>query len=46
MKGKKRRGAIAYARYCASCHLPGGQGDGNRYPPLFGSEWVGGPKTR
>ena len=23
-----------------------GQGDGNRYPPLFGSEWVRGPKAK
>jgi glucose/arabinose dehydrogenase/mono/diheme cytochrome c family protein len=44
LKGKQPPGAIAYSRYCASCHLPGGQGDGNRYPPLFGSEWVRGSK--
>jgi mono/diheme cytochrome c family protein len=46
LKGKEAPGAVAYTRYCASCHLPGGQGDGNRYPPLFGSEWVSGPKKR
>jgi mono/diheme cytochrome c family protein len=46
LKGKQPPGAEAYTRYCASCHLPGGQGDGNRYPPLFGSEWVSGPKPR
>ncbi len=46
LKGKQPPGAEAYTRYCASCHLPGGQGDGNRYPPLFGSEWVSGPKAR
>jgi glucose/arabinose dehydrogenase/mono/diheme cytochrome c family protein len=46
LKGKEAPGAVAYNRYCASCHLQGGQGDGNRYPPLFGSEWVSGPKKR
>lgn len=44
--GKEFPGQVAYTRYCASCHLPAGQGDGNRYPPLFGSEWVNGDKTR
>jgi glucose/arabinose dehydrogenase/cytochrome c553 len=39
-------GSMAYTRYCASCHLPGGQGDGNRYPPLFGSQWVTGPNKK
>jgi glucose/arabinose dehydrogenase len=46
LKGKEAPGAAAYTRYCASCHLSGGQGDGNRFPPLFGSEWVSGPKKR
>jgi mono/diheme cytochrome c family protein len=46
LKGKESVGAVAYTRYCASCHLSGGQGDGNRYPPLFGSEWVSGPKDK
>lgn len=44
MRGKASPGAVAYTRYCATCHLPSGQGDGNRFPPLFGSEWVTGPK--
>lgn len=46
LKGKESPGAVAYTRYCGSCHLSSGQGDGNRFPPLFGSEWVSGPKTR
>jgi glucose/arabinose dehydrogenase len=46
LQGKQSIGEVAYLRYCGSCHLPGGQGDGNRFPPVFGSEWVGGPKTR
>ena len=41
LKGKEAPGQVAYNRYCGTCHMPGGQGDGNRYPPLFGSEWVG-----
>jgi len=43
---KDTPGSIAYTTYCASCHLPGGQGDGNRYPPLFGSNWVSGPNEK
>lgn len=46
LKGKDSLGSVAYTRYCASCHLSGGQGDGNRYPPLFGSEWVRGPNNK
>jgi glucose/arabinose dehydrogenase len=46
LKGKEAQGQVAYNRYCGTCHMPGGQGDGNRYPPLFGSEWVSGPKKR
>ncbi|MGC3944897.1 MAG: c-type cytochrome [Chryseolinea sp.] len=46
LKGKEAPGQVAYVRYCASCHLPQGQGDGNRFPPLFGSEWVHGDRTR
>jgi glucose/arabinose dehydrogenase/mono/diheme cytochrome c family protein len=46
LKGKESPGQIAYMRYCASCHLPQGQGDGNRFPPVFGSEWVNGDRTR
>lgn len=46
LKGKEAPGQVAYNRYCGTCHMPGGQGDGNRYPPLFGSEWVSGPKQR
>jgi glucose/arabinose dehydrogenase/mono/diheme cytochrome c family protein len=45
-EGKPSTGSIAYTRYCASCHLPGGQGDGNRYPPLFGSQYVSGPNKQ
>lgn len=40
LKGKPAIGAVDYNKYCASCHMPLGQGDGNRYPPVAGSEWV------
>lgn len=33
-------GAKVYATYCMSCHQLDGKGDGNRFPPLAGSEWV------
>ncbi len=44
-------GAKVYATYCMSCHQLDGKGDGNRFPPLAGSEWVvtgksGGDKER
>ena len=37
-------GAKVYATYCISCHQLNGMGDGNRFPPLAGSEWVNGFK--
>lgn len=39
-------GAQLYGRYCASCHQANGKGDGTRFPPLAGSEWVTGDKKR
>jgi mono/diheme cytochrome c family protein len=35
LRGKQSPGAVAYTRYCATCHQPMGQGDGNRYPPCL-----------
>lgn len=35
-----------YSIYCTSCHQGNGKGDNNRYPPLSGSEYVLGDKTR
>lgn len=35
-----------YNSYCISCHQADGKGDGNRFPPLNGSEWVNGNKER
>lgn len=39
-------GGQLYAQYCSTCHLPNGLGDGTRFPPLAGSEWVTGDKKR
>lgn len=38
--------AEVYNTYCITCHQPDGNGDGNRFPPLAGSEWVTGDKQR
>ncbi len=35
-----------YNIYCTSCHQGNGKGDNNRFPPLAGSEYVTGDKTR
>ena len=40
--GMMAGGAKVYATYCLPCHQPDGKGDGNRFPPLAGSEWVTG----
>ena len=39
-------GEKIYKSYCISCHQSDGKGDGNRFPPLNGSEWVNGDKER
>lgn len=40
------RGALTYKTFCATCHQSNGKGDGTRFPPLDGAEWVLGDKTR
>lgn len=40
IKGMAVGGAKVYSTYCMSCHQLDGKGDGNRFPPLAGSEWV------
>ncbi len=45
-RGRAVAGAAIYQQYCATCHLGDGQGDGTRYPPIAGSEWVTGDKKR
>jgi len=39
-------GEKAYKTYCSTCHQGDGKGDGDRFPPLNGSEWVVGDKNR
>ncbi|MCR9228419.1 MAG: PQQ-dependent sugar dehydrogenase [Flavobacteriaceae bacterium] len=39
-------GQRIYNTYCIACHQADGKGDGSRYPPLAGSDWVTGDKTR
>jgi mono/diheme cytochrome c family protein len=41
-----RTGQQIYAQTCAACHQPQGEGTGETYPPLAGSEWVTGPEHR
>lgn len=37
-------GGKFYTVYCSACHQRDGNGDGSRFPPLVGSEWVNGKK--
>lgn len=39
-------GAVLYNQYCGSCHMANGKGDGSRFPPIAGSEWVKGDQKR
>jgi len=39
-------GAILYNKYCGACHMANGQGDGSRFPPIAGSDWVKGDEKR
>lgn len=39
-------GKRLYNTYCGSCHQRDGKGDGQRFPPLAGSEWVTGDKDK
>lgn len=42
----KELGQRIYNTYCTPCHQRNGLGDGSRFPPLAGSEWVTGNKKR
>lgn len=44
-KGKPIHAELLYNIYCRSCHQTDGNGDGSRFPPLAGSEWVNSDKT-
>ena len=39
-------GEKLYIKYCGSCHMANGKGDGSRFPPIAGSEWVKGDQKR
>ncbi len=39
-------GTKIYSTYCGACHQRNGKGDGSRFPPLAGSEWVKGDKSK
>jgi mono/diheme cytochrome c family protein len=45
-RGDRLAGSILYTTYCANCHQSNGKGDDSRFPPLAGSDWVIGDKTR
>lgn len=45
-RGDQLEGSILFETYCATCHQRNGLGDNNRFPPLAGSDWVGGDKDR
>ena len=45
-KGVVMGGEKIYATYCAPCHQRDGKGAEGRFPPLVGSSWVSGDKTR
>ncbi len=40
------RGAAVFARTCAACHQPTGQGLGTVFPPLAGSDFLMSDKDR
>lgn len=43
--GDRLEGSILYETYCANCHQRDGKGDGTRFPPLAGSDFVTGDKN-
>lgn len=45
-KGGEMEGLILYNSYCKGCHQRDGKGDNSRYPPLTGSDWLGGDKNK
>lgn len=45
-RNKPVLGSKVYAVYCAACHQRNGLGDSQRFPPLGGSEWVMGDKSK
>lgn len=45
-QGRLEVGENIYNNNCGSCHQRDGKGDGSRFPPLNGSEWVTGDPER
>ena len=45
-RNKPVAGTKVYDIYCRACHQRDGKGDGLRFPPLDGSEWVTGDKKK
>lgn len=45
-KGIVAPGEKIYDIYCATCHQKDGKGASGRFPPLAGTDWVTGDKTR
>ncbi|MCY4298889.1 MAG: PQQ-dependent sugar dehydrogenase [Flavobacteriaceae bacterium] len=45
-EGLELAGKQKFNLYCATCHQPNAQGDGNRFPTLVGTDWVTGDKKR
>jgi len=44
--GDRLEGSILYKTYCDNCHQGDGKGDGARFPPLTGSQYVTGDKNK
>nr|MBX2814339.1 PQQ-dependent sugar dehydrogenase [Saprospiraceae bacterium] len=38
--GRIAAGESLYNQHCGACHQADGKGDGTRFPPLLGSEWI------
>lgn len=45
-EGLELTGKQKFNLYCATCHQPNAQGDGNRFPTLVDTDWVTGDKKR
>ena len=41
-----KAGEKLYIKYCGSCHMADGKGDGSRFPAIAGTEWVKGDPGR
>lgn len=41
-----KRGETLYRTHCSACHRANGEGFAGMYPPLAGTDWVTGDKSR